>query len=787
MTGMEFERMLNAAGPTAGHVVRRSDGKIPDSVALVQCVGSRDERYHSYCSRVCCVYSVKQCIVAKDHEPEVGDFYYFYRDMRAYGRGFEEFYHRGRDETGIHFIKSSPASISPAEGGKLRIRYEDPHTAKPIFQDVEMVVLSCAMIPSKGTPGLATALGIETESDGFFRIPDPLGEPLSSTRDGVFVCGCASGPKDIPDSVAQASGAAAMALAYLDKKSPVEEEPLPINDPDEKPRIGVFVCHCGLNIGGVVDSKAVAKYAGTLPDVVYATDNLYTCSDDTQSKMENLIKKKNLNRVVVAACTPRTHEPLFRQTCANAGINPYLFDMANIRDQCSWVHSQTPGEATMKSKDLVRMAVSRARLLKPLQRSRVNVTRSALVIGGGVAGMQCAIDMARLGIDVYLVEKDAELGGQLRHLDRLFPAGLQAREVLDSKIKEMEGLPVTVMTGRKVEAVEGFVGNFQVDVGDKDLSVGAIVLATGGAALEPVGRQGYGKFDNVITSLRFEDRLHDADGIKEGDRIAFIQCVGAREKEGYTGCSRYCCQVSLKQAVEARKRGARATIIHRDVRAFTRHGEGLYREARLAGVDFLRRTEDTDVRMSGNGSATTLTLSDATLLSDVSLECDTVVLAVPIVPSETAADVAEMLRVPLGKDGYFLERHVKLGPLETNTEGIFLCGCAQYPKDIPDSLAQASGVAAKVGALFSKSYVTLEPATAFVKKNLCRACGTCVEICEYHAPDLREEDGKEYVFINEALCKGCGTCASHCPTGAIVAKHFTDDQIESMIDILFEE
>jgi heterodisulfide reductase subunit A len=650
-----------------------------------------------------------------------------------------------------------------------------------------MVVLACAMIPSEGTPELAGALGVEVAPDGFFKIPDPLGNPLSSTREGVFVCGCASGPKDIPDSVAQASAAGARALAYLDEKFPVEEEPLPLGDPDEKPRIGVFVCHCGFNIGGVVDSKAVAEYAGTLPDVVYATDNLYTCSDDTQSKIENLIKKKNLNRLVVAACTPRTHEPLFRQTCANAGLNPYLFDMANIRDQCSWVHSRAPEDATRKSKDLVRMSVARARLLRPLQRSRVNVTRSALVIGGGISGIQCAVDMARLGIDVYLVEKDAELGGQLKRLDRLFPAGRPASDLLEAKIAELKQLPVTVLTGRTIEAVEGFVGNFEVSLGDKELSVGAIVLATGGVPLEPTGRQGYGKYDNVISSIRFEDRLHKAGGTNAGDRIAFIQCVGAREQEGYTGCSRYCCQVSLKQALEAAKRGARATIIHRDVRAFTRRGEDLYREARLAGVGFLRRAEDTDVAISGSGGVMTLTMSDATLLSDISLDCDLVVLAVPMMPSDTSARVAEMLRIPLGRDGFFLERHVKLGPLETNTEGIFLCGCAQYPKDIPDSIAQASGVAAKVGALLSKSYVTLEPATAFVRKDLCRACGTCVDICEYHAPDLTEDDGVKYAFINEALCKGCGTCASHCPTGAIVAKHYTDDQIESMIDILFEE
>jgi len=788
LTGLEFERMLNAAGPTGGRVVKPSNGSDPTSLAIVQCVGSRDERYHSYCSRVCCVYSVKQCIVAKDHQPTLKDFHYFYRDMRAYGRGFEEFYHRGRDETGVNFIKSSPASITAGSNDKLKVRYEDPATARPAAVEVDLVVLTCAMIPSAGTPDLASALGVDVEKDGYFKLADPLGDPVASTREGVYLCGCASGPKDIPDSVAQASAAGARALAYLgEDKSPVEEGPLPMGDPDEEPRIGVFVCHCGHNIGGVVDSKAVAKFAAKLPGVAYATDNLYTCSDDTQTKIEQIIKRKKLNRVVVAACTPRTHEPLFRETCTKAGLNPYLFDMANIRDQCSWVHSDAPDAATEKSKDLVRMAAFRAMNLKPLQRKRVEIDRSALVVGGGISGIQCAIDIARQGLDVVLIEKEPELGGLLKNLDHLFPTGAAASELLAAKIAELESLPVAIIKGQQIEAVEGFVGNFEVKIGDKELKTGAIILATGGIAREPEGRLGYDKFENVITSSDFEKTLAETEAFKAGEHIVFIQCVGSREEEGYTGCSRYCCQVSLKQALEAVRRGARATIIHRDIRSFTRYGEDLYRDARNAGVSFIRRKDDQDVDVRGNGRAETLGVFDTTLLSEVELECDTVVLAVPLLPSDTTGPVGEMLRIPLGSDGFFLEKHIKLGPLETNTEGIFLCGCAQYPKDIPDSLAQASGVAAKVGGLLSKPYVNLEPATAYVRRQLCRACGRCVDICESHAPELKQDETGEYVEINEALCKGCGTCASHCPTGAIVAKHYTDDQIESMIDVLFEE
>jgi heterodisulfide reductase subunit A len=537
----------------------------------------------------------------------------------------------------------------------------------------------------------------------------------------------------------------------------------------------------------VVDSRAVAEFAARLPGVAYATDNLYTCSDDTQTKIEQIIKKKNLNRVVVAACTPRTHEPLFRETCTKAGLNPYLFDMANIRDQCSWVHSDAPEEATEKSKDLVRMAAFRAMNLKPLQRKRVEIDRSALVVGGGISGIQCAIDIARQGLEVVLVEKEPELGGLLRDLDQLFPSGSSARELLKTKIDELESLPIAVMKGAAIESVDGFVGNFEVKIGDKEIRTGAIVLATGGITRDPGDRLGHDRFENVMTSSDFEKMLGETEKFDEGRQVVFVQCVGSRETEGYTGCSRYCCQVSLKQALEAVRRGAQATIIHRDVRSFTRYGEDLYREARDAGVNFIRRADDKEVDVRGNGRAETLGVFDTTLLEDLELDCDTVVLAVPLLPSDTTGPVGEMLRIPLGSDGFFLEKHIKLGPLETNTEGIFLCGCAQYPKDIPDSLAQASGVAAKVGALLSKPYVNLEPATAFVRRQLCRACGTCVEICEYHAPELKADETGEYVEINEALCKGCGTCASHCPTSAIVAKHYTDEQIESMIDILFEK
>ncbi len=786
LTGLEFERILNAAGPTKGRVLRRSDGKPPKSVAFVQCVGSRDVRNHLYCSRVCCVYSIKQCIVAKEHEPAIENLYYFYRDIRAYGRGFEEFYLRGKNQTKIEFIRSSPSSITMDKQGKLIIRYEDPQTARPSSIEAEMVVLAAAMVPSTGTEELALILGIETDRDGFFKIANPLSDPTSTTRDGIFVCGCASSPKDIPDSVAQASAAAAKALFYVKDDLDIDQpQELPMNE-DQEPRIGVFVCHCGLNIGGVVDVKSVARYASELPNVVYSADNLYTCSDDTQQEIAKIIREKRLNRVVVAACTPRTHEPIFRQTCALAGLNPYLFEMANIRDQCSWVHSEMPSEATEKAKQLVRMAVARARLLEPLQRKRVSVEKCAVVIGGGITGIEATIQLRKLGIKTILIEREQSLGGILKDLDSLFPNGIKAKDLLSEKIEQLKNSGADVILGKELESLEGTVGNFKIKIDGQEIKAGAIVIATGGKTPCEDLKQRFGGEQAIITSVELERMLSRGE-LKPQTRIGFVQCVGAREEDGFKGCSRICCQTTIKQALGALQSGARVTIFHHDIRSFARFAEEAYQEAREKGVCFIRIPDNKNLRITRKDSSIVVNAFDQALLSEISEEFDLLVVAVPILPPRSASKLAETLRVPLGADGFFLERHIKLAPLETNTDGIFLCGCAQYPKDISDCLSQAQGVAAKVAALVGKPYIELDPATAFVKSDLCRGCGTCVSICEYKAPGLVSEGGRTYATITETLCKGCGTCAAYCPSGAIVSRHFKDSQIKAMIDQVLEK
>ncbi len=803
LTGLEFERLLNAAGPTQGHVIRPTDGKIPQSIFFIQCAGSRDQKLNPFCSRICCTYAIKQCMIAKDHEPSIKDLYLAYIDLRTYGKGFEEYYLRGKNETGVKFMRGNPSKIlENKEKGTLIVYTENAETGRPEQIEVEMVVLASAMNSSEQVRALAEVLGVEVDRYGFFEQRHINFEPIGSTRPGVFLCGCAECPKDIPDSVAQASACAAQAEQYV-KEDRIEEVPLEVTpiDSSGEPRIGVFVCHCGLNIGGVVDVPNVAEYARHLPNVVYATDNLFTCSDDTQKKIQELIREYQLNRVVVAACTPRTHEPIFRDTCAKAGLNPYLFDMANIRDQCSWVHSVTPEEATRKARDLVRMAVARARLLVPLEPKEVPVYQRVLVIGGGIAGIQTALSLANQGIAVCLVEKEAALGGRLRQIYQLYPDGNEAQPWLQSKIDQLHERGVEILVNTEVADIQGFVGNFEVTVRDRTQSngkairqirAGALVLAIGADVYQPRGEYGYQQFPNVLTNLELEQLLTQGSNLRihgqEPKTIAFIQCVGSRMPEKNIGCSRYCCQTAIKQAIALRKQGVNVAIFYRDMRTFSKHMEEQYRRARGMGILFLRVDEGDRPQVRGQQHAERVTVFNQVLNEELELPVDAVVLSVGMVPREAETEhLHQLLKVPRSPDGFFMERHIKLGPVETNTEGIFVCGCAQGPKDIADSIAQAAGAASKAAILVSRDRKKLDAVTCTVNEAWCRGCGQCVEICEFNAPVLVDKgDGVIISQINEALCKGCGTCAARCPTGAIVANHFTDAQVESMIESFLE-
>jgi heterodisulfide reductase subunit A len=806
LTGLEFERILNASGPSGGHLVRPADMKTPKTISFVQCVGSRSvgERGYPYCSYFCCMNTIKNSLLAKVHEPNIEKIYIFYNDIRAFGKGYEELYLRAKEDKDVIFYKGKPAKIEEDPKTKdlwIYIENTDTKVVEKIRSD--MVILSSAGVPAEGTAKLARILGVETDQSGFFKQKDPTSF-LESTRDGIYLCGSAAGLKDITDSVALGSAAALKVSEHLkgQRVKREEEEIVPIQS-DGKPRIGVFVCHCGINIAGVVDVASVEEYARSLPGVVQVFRELFTCSDGTQRLMQEKIKEHNLNRVVVAACTPRTHEPIFQETCRRAGLNPYLFEMANIRDQCSWVHTAEPEAATEKAKDLLRMAVARAYHLEPLETRQVPMDSKIIVIGGGIAGISAALDLAIKGEKVTLIEKSDQLGGRVKELAGLLNSELTGKELIKNKLEELKKRKVKIITQAKVKEVKGFVGNFEVTVekppsekGKKPkgevLKAGAIILAVGSDLYVPKDKFGYGKFPNVLTNMELEKLLAKKSQElkivgKKPQHVAFIQCVGSREKEGNQYCSRYCCQVAIKQAIELAKQGIHVTVFYRDIRTFDKGAEEAYREARGLGVVFLKYDEDSPPEVIGKDKATEIKLTQLLSKTEFDLPVDAVVLSVAMVPKEEDfAELQSLLKIPRGLDGFFLERHSKLGPVETNTGGIFISGCAHSPKGIADSIFSAQGAAGKACILTSKDHINLEPVVCqVVDQELCRACGICVKLCEFNGPQLVDRgDGVLVCEINEALCKGCGTCASYCPTGAIGARHFTDEQIDVMVDSL---
>ena len=799
VTSLELERMLNATGATGGHVVRPSDMTTPKRIVFVQCVGARGEGGRPYCSRFCCMNAVKDSMLIRQHDPEVEEISILHTDIRAFGKGFDDFVQRSRDEESATYIRGRPAKVHMnQDSGELEVFVEDTirHELRRIPAD--MVVLSVAAAPNDGAMELAGILGIETDQYGFIARKDPAISAVESSREGIYVCGSAVGPQVIPDCVAQASAVAARAQLYLagqrveDDSTP--PEPMDLSGP---PRVGVLVCHCGINIAGVLGVEGLVERALSLPGVVAAAEHQFACSATGQDDLVELIKEHKLNRIVVAACTPRTHEPVFRESCAQIGFNPYLLEMVNIRDQCSWVHAQDPELAQEKAHTLVRMGVARARKLEPLTASDVPMIQASLVIGGGIAGIQAATDLAHQGFPVTLVEKEAKLGGRFvaPNLKSLYPNMRSAKDVLKEKLKVLKESGAKVLTGTTVDAITGYVGNFEATLSGKvneTIQVGAIVLAFGADLYSPAGEYGYGKFDNVLTTQELEIALAQAKGkLSIGSTrpksAAFILCVGSRDQEGLSGCSRYCCPTAIKQAIELSKQGIRTTIFYRDIRTISTGAEEMYREARGMGVLFSRIGDGQKPEVVGGKLAKNVESFDQLLDRRISVSADLVVLAVGMTPRQPeTALYHDLLKASVDLDGFFLERHPELAPVETAVEGVFLAGTVQGPKDIVDSVAQASAAAAKAATYLAHERVKLDPAVAFVHADKCRGCGKCAEICLFQAPKVEQTADGDYVaVINGSLCKGCGTCGSWCPSGAIDSRHYTDDQINAMIGAFF--
>jgi heterodisulfide reductase subunit A len=798
ITSLQLERLLSASGPTGGEVRRPSDGKAPKRIAWIHCAGSRDIHHVPYCSRICCMYSIKEAVIAAEHDPDIEQLDLFYLDKRAYGKGFHEYVNKAGDNDRINLVRGRVAQVDAGTNGELLLTYEDTERGQIVSDDYDMVVLATPLVASEGARELAQVLGVDVDGNGFIIEADPYGRPSESSRPGIVVAGMAAGPKDITDCVLQAGAAAAAATAYATRTAPPEPAPLPQPRRGEEgmTRVGVFVCHCGINIGSVVDVPGVAEAARSMPNVVHAEDNLFSCSEDTQSIIRDRIVEHRLTRVVVAACTPRTHEPLFRATCQEAGLNPYLFEMANIREHCSWVHQADHGAATAKATDLVRMAVGRASQLSPLQERTVPVDDRIVVVGGGIAGAQAALSAAKAGHPVTLVEREQVLGGRLQNLHRLSIGEVDARSLAKDLTARLKAEGVDVRTRTEVASVSGFVGNFEVEMAPVDglsgrpatLTAGAVVVATGTKPHVPPKFIQYGSSDKVITNLELETRLRDAKWRRslEGQRVVMIHCVGSMrsDKFGFPGCSRYCCTSSVTRARTMAELGARVFCVTRDVRTYQLLGEEMYKEAQAAGVLFLRYFKRYP-RISKSGS--TITFTEDHIGKTVRLKADLVVLNVALEPQDSNPVFRDLMKVPLDQNGYFLEHHPKLGPAETNTEGILLAGTARYPCDAME--ASASGAAAAVKAMGSLAgpLKAVDPMVAEVDPSICWACGRCVEVCEFNAPSIQEGaglGGLHASVINEALCKGCGTCVARCPVEAISMRHYRDDQVGAVLAAL---
>jgi heterodisulfide reductase subunit A len=789
ITSMEFERILSASGPYMGHLMRPYDREEPKKIAWLQCVGSRDTHKcsNAYCSGVCCMYAIKEAVIAKEHahgdlEPTI-----FYMDIRTYGKDFEEYYNRARDEHGVRFIRSRIHTVNPVKDGNLEITYIDD-SGKLKSEIFDLVVLSVGFQVGEETVKLAGRLGIELDKYNFARTDSFA--PVATTREGVFVCGAIQGPKDIPQSVMEASAAAAASSVLLSEsrwtQTQVQEMPPETNVIGEPPRIGVFVCQCGINIAGVVNVPEVRDYAKTLPYVTYAEDNMYTCSQDTQVKMAEVIKEQGINRVVVAACTPKTHEPLFQETLMNAGLNKYLFEMANIRNQDSWVHGKDPAAATEKAKDLVRMAVTKAALLEPLPDTELGLEPATMVVGGGVAGMVCAKNLADQGYEVHLVERSEKLGGQARFLNKTWK-GEDIQAYVKDLADEIEKNPqVHVRGSTELTNVDGFVGNFSSTLknGDKEIELkhGVAVVATGGHEYKPVEYL-YGEDSRVLTHLELDARfIQDDPSLNDLRSAVFIQCVGSREPDR-PYCSRVCCTHTMESALELKRRNPEIDVyvLYRDIRTYGER-EDLFREARKKGVIFFRYDLQSKPIVRTGDSALEIELEDQILKRPVILRADLLVLATAIVPSE-AGQLATFFKVPVNDDGFFIEAHAKLRPVDFATDGIFLCGLAHYPKSIDESIAQALAAASRASGLIATGKVFASGTVARINPMWCSSCGVCVSICPYSAPSIMEEGrfaGK--AEINPVLCKGCGLCVASCRSGAIDLKGFAQDQIMAMID-----
>jgi heterodisulfide reductase subunit A len=798
VTSLDYERLMCPTGPYEGEILRASDKKHPHNVAWIQCVGSRrvTPGENSYCSSVCCTYTQKQVMLTKEHDAETACTI-FHNDIRSFGKDFERFYERAESLPGIRFIRSYPSIVrEDPESKNITIRYSTPGDGVK-EEEFDMVVLSVGLDPPADAGGLARTFGIELNPHDFCQV-NPV-NPIETTRPGIFVSGAFRSPTDIPESVFTASGAGSQCgelLDYRRGKLATERVYPPERDvSEEEPRIGVFVCHCGANIGRIVDVPETVEYCKTLPNVVYAQEQLFSCATNCANEITDMAKENGLNRVIVAACSPRTLEPLFRDTVREAGLNQYYYEMANIREHCSWVHPREKEEATEKAKDIVRMSVARARHLEPLQEIDLSVNKAALVLGGGIAGMTCALSIAKQGHEVHLVERENDLGGMARRIHTTLE-GLDVQAYLRDLVHEVYRHPlVHVYTDAIVTGATGYVGNFVTTIkserGVKEIRHGATVIAVGADAYRPTEYL-YGKDDRVMTLLELEGQINQGDErVLGAESLVMIQCVGCRNKDR-NYCSRVCCSESIKNALKLKEINPKMDIyiLFRDMRTYG-FSEDYYREAADKDVRFMRYEPQDEPEVEAGESeegrpVLKVTAPDYVLGMKLEIDADIVALAAATVPPAGSKEISQLFKVPLGPDGFFQEAHVKLRPVDFATDGVYLCGMAHYPKFISEAINQAYGAAGRVLTLLSHDTIIASGSICEVDEKRCIGCGHCISVCTYDAIGFRGTRQGEKAVVNPVLCKGDGLCCAMCPTGAIQLKHFTDDEILAQIDAAAE-
>ena len=789
ITALEFERMLSATGPTNAHILRPSDQTGPERIAWIQCVGSRNAAQgRPYCSSVCCMYATKEAIIAQEHDARIQPTIFF-TDFRAHGKGFERYYQQARKHEQIRFVRGMISRVTQKpRTHNLELAYLDEENHRQT-EEFDLVVLSIGLGISPETVELARKLRIEISSNNF--VETNCCVPVGTSQPGIFACGAFTGPKDIPDSVVEGSAAAAASARVLAsaRGTLIHEKTFPaeIDVSAEPPRVGVFICHCGMNIGGIADIPSLVETAGAIPNVECVQDNLFTCSQDSQNQMVEMIKEHNLNRVVVAACSPTTHAAMFQNMLREAGLNKYLFEMANIRNQCTWVHQDVPEQATQKCADLIRMGVAKARMLEPLTYLRVPMNKRALVIGGGMAGITSALALADQGFEVHLVERLDRLGGNARRLHSTW-RDEPVQALVDKMVEQIEKHPkITVHFWALVNEVTGSVGNYKTKLSTgQEIEHGVVIIAVGGEPLRPEGEYLYKKHPNVLLSLDLDREIaRGTQRVKEAGAVAFIQCVGSRIPER-PYCNRVCCSHSVENALRLKEMNPdmEVYILYRDMRTYGER-EPLYAAARERGVLFFRYKVDDPPKVEADGDKLIIRVMDQNLRMPVELRVDLLTLATAIIPHQNAP-LADLYKVHLNEEGFYSEAHAKIRPVESSTPGIYMAGLCHYPKPIEESMAEALACASRAMTILSKESLELESITSRPIDENCDGCAFCVDACPFHAISLLEyaKDGgvKKTVEVNQVLCKGCGSCMATCPKQGIYVAGFTLEQLGAQVD-----